>query len=229
MNDSKTPKIVVGVGLVAAYGAIALYLMRDKPVSAVVEDSTTASTATMAGDAFPTPAIASPVDDLASSVDLEPGVNEQPAIATEQPAAATPSPSPAARPAAARPATNTAVAPAPRPQVREQARAGEQPDAPGLPAEVASVDESGEAAEPEVPAQVVSAPAGNDSQITADVKAEIAAVAPAGTIDVSTTDGVVELTGSVPSQEEVEKVRMAAQSVPDVRSVDVSALMVSTN
>lgn len=253
MNDSKTPKIVVGVGLVAAYSAIAFYLMRDKPDIRLAQDPATASAAQPAVDEFASPAMASPAADLAS------GMTEVPAMATGQAAVVTEAPSPALRPATsnaadpeprAQPAEPRAQAAEPpaqvveqRAQLREQASPSAPSEVPTQRAETAAPDLAGELASAEgvpadpapatdapaetaAPGQIVGAPAGNDSQITADVKAEIAAVAPAGTIEVSTTDGVVALTGSVHSHEEAEQVRMAAHNVPAVRSVDVSALMV---
>jgi osmotically-inducible protein OsmY len=58
------------------------------------------------------------------------------------------------------------------------------------------------------------------------VKSKIAAVAPEGAIDVTTKDGVVELAGSVPSQEVIDMARLVASNVADVRRVDVSGLMI---
>jgi len=66
-----------------------------------------------------------------------------------------------------------------------------------------------------------------DSQITADVKSEIATAAPDSAVDVTTTNGVVALAGSVPSQEAVDQARQAAQRVAGVKHVDASALSVS--
>lgn len=100
---------------------------------------------------------------------------------------------------------------------------------PNATSELASVGDkptsSADVISPSGQARVVSS--GNDSQITADVRAQIEAVAPTGSIDVSTNDGVVELTGSVPSEDEADRVWLAARNVPDVREVDVSALMIS--
>jgi hyperosmotically inducible protein len=67
----------------------------------------------------------------------------------------------------------------------------------------------------------------SDSQITTDVKSQVAAAAPNSNVEVTTTNGVVALVGSVPSQDVVEQARQAAQRVAGVRNVDVSALMVS--
>jgi osmotically-inducible protein OsmY len=59
------------------------------------------------------------------------------------------------------------------------------------------------------------------------VKSEIASATPSGNVDVTTTNGIVALAGSVPSQDNVDQARQAAQQVPGVKHVDVSALMVS--
>ncbi len=70
-------------------------------------------------------------------------------------------------------------------------------------------------------------PAIPDSQITAYVMSEIALAAPTGKIEVTTTNGIVALAGSVPSQDAADQVRLVAQRVAGVKQVDVSALVVS--
>jgi hyperosmotically inducible periplasmic protein len=70
-------------------------------------------------------------------------------------------------------------------------------------------------------------PAAADSQITDSVKSEIAAAAPNSAVDVTTTNGVVALAGSVSNQDAVDQARQAAQRVPGVKHVDASALTVS--
>ena len=231
MDNSKTPKIVVGIGLAAVYSGLAFYFLRDTPSGNIAPSAMTAPPIEIAAAPVPPPTVAP------SSTDISPSVTEQSAAVTEAPApavspAAT-SPTAAAAQAARveanrqgrdqaivreqfRSTTPPAVAPetaavAPSPTT-EIAEAGGQPASPA-----ADVPQSAQA-----PAAVV-----NDSQITAEVKEQIAAVAPASTIDVTTTDGVVELSGSVPSQEEITKVSVAARSVENVKAVDISALMVS--
>jgi hyperosmotically inducible periplasmic protein len=71
------------------------------------------------------------------------------------------------------------------------------------------------------------APAAVDSQITAEVKSEIAAAAPNSAVDVTTSNGVVALAGSVSSQDAADQASQAAQRVAGVKHVDASALMVS--
>lgn len=119
---------------------------------------------------------------------------------------------------------------APQVERRQQADLGEQAIA-DLPAQSASDTAEVESQESgsgiaRVDENAATSGSGSDSQITAEVRTQIAAVAPASTIDVTTTDGAVELAGSVPSHEEANKVLMAARNVENVRSVDGSALMV---
>jgi hyperosmotically inducible protein len=59
------------------------------------------------------------------------------------------------------------------------------------------------------------------------VKSEIATAAPNSNVDVTTTNGVVALAGSVPNQDVVIQARQAAERVAGVKYVDASALMVS--
>jgi hyperosmotically inducible protein len=70
-------------------------------------------------------------------------------------------------------------------------------------------------------------PVPSDSRITADVKSEIASAAPDSNVAVTTTNGVVALIGSVPSQDTVERATHAAQRVAGVKDVDASELRVS--
>ena len=72
-----------------------------------------------------------------------------------------------------------------------------------------------------------SAPVASDGQITASVKSEIATAAPNSNVDVRTSDGVVALAGSVPSEDAVDQARQAAQRVAGVKQVDASGLTVS--
>jgi hyperosmotically inducible periplasmic protein len=77
------------------------------------------------------------------------------------------------------------------------------------------------------PAATSSAPVASDSQITAYVKSEIATAAPNSNVDVKTTNGVVALAGSVPTQDAIDQAKQAAQRVAGVKFVDATALMVS--
>jgi hyperosmotically inducible protein len=66
-----------------------------------------------------------------------------------------------------------------------------------------------------------------DGQITASVKSEVATAAPISDLNVTTTDGVVALAGSVPSEDAVDQAKQAALRVAGVKRVDASGLTVS--
>jgi osmotically-inducible protein OsmY len=74
-----------------------------------------------------------------------------------------------------------------------------------------------------------SPPMASDSQITSAVKSQISGSSASNNVDVSTTNGVVALAGSMPSQDAIDQVKQAAQSVNGVKHVDTSALVVSGN
>jgi hyperosmotically inducible protein len=68
-----------------------------------------------------------------------------------------------------------------------------------------------------------------DSQITAAVKSEIAvdSLTKDANIGVTTAHGVVALTGSLASQDAIDRARNLAAQVRDVKSVDTSALIIA--
>jgi hypothetical protein len=104
------------------------------------------------------------------------------------------------------------------------------PPAPAAPA----VDSTATAAAANSGGDATAAPAdagGVDSKITTEVKSRLAAdnVTKDANISVTTTQGVVVLTGTLASQDAVDHVRLLAQNVPDVKSVDTSALKVTGN
>jgi hyperosmotically inducible protein len=70
----------------------------------------------------------------------------------------------------------------------------------------------------------------SDQQITSEVKSVLAvdSVAKDSGIAVNTSHGIVALAGSVPDQSALEHVVGAVQKVKDVRSVDASALTVTS-
>jgi hyperosmotically inducible periplasmic protein len=59
------------------------------------------------------------------------------------------------------------------------------------------------------------------------VKSQIATAAPNSNVNVTTTDGTVALTGSVPNQDAVNQAKQVALSVPGVKTVDTSGLLVN--
>jgi hypothetical protein len=247
MNDSKTPKIVVGVVIAAVYaGGLGYFLLRDQPASNVAANEAAAPAAGMTDTSVPAPALD------ATSADLSTGAAEEGAALAlspdvPEPAAANEAADLALPAVVAERASVPAQAAAPERKVlaeeRTQSRAAAERHEASAPVEEAEAEQSdppagvasteSEPSSPSADAAVSAPPAmasggsDNDSQITAEVKTQIAAVAPASTIEVTTTDGVVELSGSVPSREEIDKVSLAARAVPNVISVDASALMVS--
>jgi len=72
--------------------------------------------------------------------------------------------------------------------------------------------------------------AASDSQITIDVKSAIAgdSLSNDANIEVTTTQGVVVLTGSVANQNAIDQVKDVAGKVKDVKSVDASALILAS-
>jgi hyperosmotically inducible protein len=72
--------------------------------------------------------------------------------------------------------------------------------------------------------------ASSDSQITTDVKSQLAAdnLSKDVIIGVTTTQGVVALTGTLVSQNAIDHVKDVAGKVKDVKSVDASALVLAS-
>jgi hyperosmotically inducible protein len=70
----------------------------------------------------------------------------------------------------------------------------------------------------------------SDSQITTDVKSEIAgdSLSSQVNIEVTTTHGVVALTGSLASQNAIDHFKEVAGKVAGVKSVDTSALVLAS-
>ena len=70
----------------------------------------------------------------------------------------------------------------------------------------------------------------SDSWITTKVKSEILAnsVSKAFKVSVKTKNGAVSLTGKLPSQDAIDLVKMTAEKVKGVKSVDVSGLEIGT-
>lgn len=70
----------------------------------------------------------------------------------------------------------------------------------------------------------------SDSWITTKVKAEIVAnsLSKAFKVSVKTKRGMVSLKGKLPSQDAIDLVKMIAEKVKGVKSVDVSGLVIAT-
>jgi hyperosmotically inducible periplasmic protein len=73
-------------------------------------------------------------------------------------------------------------------------------------------------------------PAASDIRITTAVKSEIAADSSSkdSNVGVSTTNGVVVLTGTLATQDAIDHVKSVAENVKDVKSVDTSALRITS-
>ena len=69
----------------------------------------------------------------------------------------------------------------------------------------------------------------SDNRITSDVKTQVAAAAPNSNVNVTTTNGVVALAGSVPNQDAANQAKQAAMRVEGVKTVDTSGLLVNNN
>ena len=63
--------------------------------------------------------------------------------------------------------------------------------------------------------------------ITSAVQSQIATDAAGSQVSVNTINGVVILTGTVPTAEAVDHVKQVAQQVKDVKGVDATAVRVS--
>jgi hyperosmotically inducible protein len=72
-------------------------------------------------------------------------------------------------------------------------------------------------------------PAASDNRITTAVKSEIAADGSGedAKVGVTTTNGVVALTGTLASQEAIDHLKGVAEKVQDVKSVDTSELKIA--
>jgi hyperosmotically inducible periplasmic protein len=74
-------------------------------------------------------------------------------------------------------------------------------------------------------------PAGSDRRITAELKSQFAADSISKNVDigVTTTQGVVVLTGTLATQDAIDHVKNVAEKVEDVKSVDTSAMKITSS
>jgi hyperosmotically inducible protein len=72
--------------------------------------------------------------------------------------------------------------------------------------------------------------ADSDSRITTELKSQFAAdsISKDGDIGVTTTQGVVVLTGTLVTQDAIDHVKNVAEKVKDVKSVDASAMTITS-
>jgi hyperosmotically inducible protein len=233
-------RIVIGVGLAIVGAGLVTYALHPSstpapiarvapiaPPPPVVQAPEAPPPAAPAPDvAAPTPAAPAAVaqtDNGTASSDATPAAPEPKAsrhskahrsVDSDSVASTTP-----AAPAAPAPAADTAVNSDSVAKNGDSVKPADDSTAPAAPAAATT---------PADGAQAVDV-ANADSKITTEVKSRLAAdsVAKDADISVNTTQGVVVLTGTVASQDAVDHVKLVAQNVPDVKSVDTSALKVS--
>jgi hyperosmotically inducible protein len=254
MNSNSTRKIVVGIGLAAVFGVgVSVFAVRAKheselarnaPAPALaaptdqnatdvaaaaqraVAQTPTDQTATAPSAPPPVPPVAAPNDAAGAAAGDEPKpAKSQGSDRADRRAARTRNSGDTSVThvaSAANVNTNRAEIPPPPASDTSSSPAGATADAQQAPAQ------TGQAAAMSAGAGATSSePVASDSQITASVKSEIATAAPNSNVDVTISNGVVALAGSVPSQDAVDQARQAAQRVAGVKQVDASGLMVS--
>ncbi len=123
-------------------------------------------------------------------------------------------------------ARSSAIAPAaPLAAVTDNAAPADQPNA-VTSSDATPMPGGAPAVNTEIASDKISA---SDSEITLEVKSAIAgqAIAKDSSIAVSTRDGVVALSGNVPTQAAIDQVKDVAANVKDVKRVDTSGLIAS--
>lgn len=183
MNNSKTPKIVVGVGLAAVYATIAAFLMRDGNDNVVAQNATAPAAEIASEPALPAAVVPAPPEETAS-------VAEQPAAPVVAATPVTP-----AGPVAAAPKTVEAAAPrkadATTP-VAAQPIASQEPIAQERPiASVATVPPAAERVGDPSLATTGSADL-EESEATGEVASQVDSVTSDGASDVSEEDAATE-------------------------------------
>lgn len=202
MNSTPVSKYVIGVALLAVFGTVSyMYAVRGAHQMQVAQAQPTPP-------APPPPAASNPTppDAVASA----PAPVTAPAVTA-----------PVAAPSVAQ--NDSVTAPPPK-HHRTRTLSGDS--ATSSDTATATAAPAPAAAAPETTAVAPDAGA-SDSRISADVKSQIASATPNSTVNVSTTDGSVALTGSVASQDAVDQAKQAALRVPGVKTVDTSGLLVS--
>jgi hyperosmotically inducible protein len=226
-------RIVIGVGLAIVGGGLVTYALHPS--------STPAPIARVAPITPPPPVVAPETPPPATPAPATPDVAAPapPAVAQTDNAAASSDVTPAApkesrHARAHRNATNddSVAATAPAAPTDSSTNAGSDTVAKNSDS-AKPADESTPAAPVAAAAPAEGAPAVDvanaDSKITTEVKSRLAAdsVTKDADLSVNTTQGVVVVSGTVASQDAVDHVKLVAQNVPDVKSVDTSALKVS--
>lgn len=235
MNTRTTHKIIAAGGMAAVIGVgVAVFFLRSTPVAPVarveVPTAPVAEAPAAAPDAVaPLPAEPSPVAQAPAAAAVAAPSNPVSRKNSERPVPAVADTKPARERKSA-----SATSPVDVTIARSEtlATASDKPAASVTPDTVVASDTTPMTAS----APTVSPDLGDsvkavasDSQITAEVKSAIASegLAKDASIGVTTTDGVVVLSGSVPSQAVVEQVKDVAAKVKDVKRVDISGLLAS--
>jgi hyperosmotically inducible protein len=227
MNSQTSRKIIVAGGMAAVVLiGVVTFALRSHPVTAV------------APTPQPPPPIAQVPPAAPAAAAEIPGA---PAAAAQTPAAPAAVAKTPAAPAAvahndsvATKSADTATPPAVEPKLAHNRHVAKAPTE----TVASSVDHVKSADESTPPPATSSSPAdeqkvgtstefaASDSQITTDVKSQIAGDNP--NIGVTTTHGVVALTGNLASQDAIDHVKDVAGKVKDVKSVDTSALILAS-
>jgi hyperosmotically inducible protein len=239
MNSTSMHKMVVGIGLAAVIGVgVSVFAVRAKHESEVARN-TPAPAMLAPSDENATDAAASaqsaaaqPTDDTAPASSAPPSAAAASDVANDAAGAAAgeesrPVKSKASDRADRRVAKTRDSSDSLGTRVASAANSNSGPAGASADAQQDSAQTRQEAATSSAPAATSIEPLPSDSQITAYVKSEIATATPNSSVDITTTDGVVALSGSVPSQDAVEQARRAAQRVPGVKQVDASGLTVT--
>lgn len=243
MNSKSTSKIVIAGGMAAVLviGAVSFALLSHRPASVAQITQPPAAVAPTpdapaAVAPIPdVPAAAAPIPDASASVAQKGSVGGK-AGDTASRAAIEPKIAGDRHRAKARSsvgATNDSVTSTgsavhssekPAAEIAKSSDGVNSVDAPTMPSPA-----SGMAAD--APAVAMSTdPAASDSRITSEVKSEIAADSISKGVDVAvtTTNGVVVLSGTLATQDAIDHVKGVAEKVKDVKSVDTSALKVTS-
>jgi hyperosmotically inducible protein len=238
MNSELAPKIIVASGLAVVVGIIAVTVgLRSHHPTSVAQISQPPAAVAQIPDAPPpvaptpdAPAAVAPIPD--ASVAAAPKDNVGAKIDdTASSAAVAPKVAGNRHPAKARSSADTtdrSVAPESTVDSREQS-AGET---------LAKTSDGVKSVELTIPSAASGTatdaqegatnnePAGSDSRITTELKSQFAADSISKDVDigVTTTQGVVVLTGTLVTQDAIDHVKNVAEKVKDVKSVDTSAM-----
>jgi hyperosmotically inducible protein len=231
MNSQTSRKIIVVTSMAAVVGiGVVIFALRSHPVTSVAQTPSPTSVAPSAADAraaaaeIPAaPAEVAQTPDASAAVaptpDAPAAVGHNDSVGTKSADTATPS---AVEPKLARnrhlaEAVPSTVATNGVDRVKSADELTWSPATSSSPADDQKVGTSTEFV-------------ASDSQITSDVKSEIAgdSLSKDVNIGVTTTHGVVVLTGSLASQDAIDHVKDVAGKVKDVKSVDTSALVLAS-